>query len=573
MHRSHRSVPHLRRRFLPAIVATALLSQACATTGGQLAPAPAKGLPPPTEADFAVVARLREGTPARIAAQAERLWRLWTTGDEEDAEVCASEPGTGCPAEPTEDDLGSLRRVRAASCGDERRALRLLEAHLAAEFAAQETAALRERAGAIESGARLEVDGEAYSFRELGSLLARETDHGRRMRIAASAAPVLRDLDEVADETEARIAALAERLGYRDAAELRALSLPLPMSRLKSLAADFLKATDDAYRLALAEAARRELGIGPGELRRADLPALFAGVLFDVRYPREGGREALEKTFAGLGLGAKAVRIDDAARTHRLSRPACFPVAPPHDVRLALPPVPIADWRPLLREASCAMQAAHATPDRFELTSLGHPGAAAGLSLATAQLAETPAWLRSHTLLTEAEIEAQLAGAALQRLFVTRRAAGKILVASGRDYRASMELALGVPVMGTEGARWLSSREGGDSPRDFVSWLVGAMATARLEELHGAAWWEKREAGETLAGFWGEGGRLDPDRLAKVLGGERLEAGPLAARLVSRVAPLLRAPPPGRPPSSPPSKEDAAPLPEQGTPPDPVLSS
>lgn len=562
-------VPRFMSRTSRIPLFAALFLQACATTVAATAPAPRLG--PATDADRAAAERLRLETPKRIAAQAEALWSLWTTGDAEPV-PCQGEACGG----PTESDVLSLRRVREASRDeDERRALGLLEAHLVGELVAKETAGLRDREEAVRAAPSLEVGGARHAFRELGALLAREADRERRHRIAAAAAPVLRELDEIAVAMGQKIDGLSLRLGYDDAAELEAIFLPLPAERLEALAESFLSSTDAEYRRALAEAARRELGLSGRELRRADLPRLFGGILFDVRFPREGGRAALDRTFASLGLEAPAaLRIDDAARPDRVERPACFPLRPPADVRLALPSAPTADWRPSFQAAACAWQAASVAEDRFEFTLLGSPGVARGLAQAVGDLPVSPGWLRTHTLLTEAEIRAQTAGEALQRLFVARRAAGRILAAKG-DHSESMSRALGVKSDSTEGSRWLSSRDGGDPPRDFVALLAGAMVRERLEALHGDSWWESDQAGRTLAALWGQGGRLDPDGLARMLGAKELESAPLARQLVARIAPLLRAPPrPKAQPRPEPPTEEPAPEaePEEEGPP-PALSA
>ncbi len=531
-------------------------------------------LAPPLPADFERVDAARLRIRARLASQAEQLWTRWTAapaaGEVDSQNVPGSSAMTRMPGDEDVASLPSIRKVRHATDDpDERRALEFLEAHVASEILAGELAELDEASRLLESTGTFEALGARHAFHHLGQLLADERDPARRRALAAGSAAVAEELDRMAVVRDAKAEAVARRLGYAGAAALGASLAHVDPEALARLADAFLSATEPTFRLAFAEAARRELGLPLHELRRSDLPRLFRGLTFDARFPGDGSRAALESTLDRLGIDRQAIRVDDEPRESKLPHPACFPIHPPDDIRLSLPsPSPEGDWRPLFREFGCALHAAHVEVDRFEFRQLGHQASADGLAQLIEGLPESAAWLRAHTRLTWREIDAQLAGAALEDLFLARRRAARILFDRQRDagpdeaaeveeaYGAAMERAFLFPIGAEVGSRWLLERDGRySSASAFTSTLLAAALEAGLEAAYGEAWWERREAADDLRRLWSSGNRASPDELARVAGADGLSIQPLVEKLSARLAPLL-VPPPLPPPE--PAPEPAA---------------
>ncbi|AKU91842.1 hypothetical protein [Vulgatibacter incomptus] len=532
----------------------------------------------PSKKDRERVVDARREAEGLLTRQAELLHRAWVEG----AAPGAVSAETALFSKET---IESVRRVRTAEREpDRRQALGLLEAYLTGEQVARELEELDARVASLEAGARFEAGGEIHALRELGRLLAAEPDSGRRSALAAAAAVATRPIAAALGERNGRMEALARKLGYRDASALGAFVHQVDRDALNTLAGDLLDSTGSAFRSALDNAARRELGLEPGELRRPDLPRLFRGVTFDARYPSDGGGlEAILSTFETLGIGFDGVRRESASADGGAD-PACFPMRPPSDVRLVLGAAPAADWGALFLEAGCAAQAAHAEGEGFELLQLGNRASVEGLARVVEGLTESPAWLRDHTLLTVTEAEAQLAGSALRRLFLARRTAAHLLFdrersglaagkAAGRS-RELLEQAFLFPIA-PDATADLEPRVPFAGSERFVAEILAATIEEQLESRHGERWWSSGEAGAELLRLFALGARASPDELARAAGAEGLGVGPWVRKLERRLAPLLAAPPSPEPSrAEPPPAPAPAPVQEEreALPPDLVSS-
>lgn len=521
-------------------------------------------IPRPDGEDHERVEAARRGAREALLAQGEQLWLRWTGSEA----AVQGRPEAGSD-ELTPEALASIRLVRDASVDpEERRALEHLEIFVVGKLVSEGTQELEGKIQALLRGATFETGGGEVSFAELGTLLAAEGDREGRARIARDARQVALQLQALEEERDQLLRELAEELGYRDPAHLGEALLGREGAALASLAEQLLDETDSLFRRAFAEAARRELGLSLDELQRADLPRLFRGITFRVRQQREGAKAAVEGTLEELGLklgGVRGLRIDLEERQAKLQQPACFPIDPPGDVRLSLPPAwATEDWRSIWREVGCALRAAHVEEERFEFRKLGPAATGEAFAQLFEGLAEDPRWLRSHLALAAVELDAQAAGAALLRLFLMRRAAATFLYererlsgsASGGpfgSYQAAMERAFAFPVRGPGATRFVTDRLGLVGAGEALGTeLFAATLASHLERTHGPRWWEVKEAGSALVRLWAKGSRRSPTELIQSLGGESLGVEPLIRRLEERLAPLLLPPPADEEPEAPP---------------------
>jgi len=527
---------------LLSLVVAAMLFAGCATTAATTKPSHALGKP--SRADRAAVAEIRTEAEALLRGQAELFWQAWTTGAPVNVEALYAAHGGVFDVEL----LWSLHRVRNAERDAEaKRTLTFLENWLAGELLARATAEQSTQLATLEASATFTVDGEPHDWRELEPMLAGESDPERRAAIQQAALPVLRQLGEVLAARRGRLEQAAKDGGYRSALHAAAALRGSEPAAIDRLAADVLDATDPLYAHAFGSMTRTQLGLELAEMQRADVPRLFAGPGFLARFPEAGAQAALAATLQELGLSADAIRMETKAPS---GRPLAFAVAPPADVRLALPAT-ARDWAPVFREAGAALHAAHAEAGPFEHTMLGNEATAEAFAVLFENLTTDPAWLREHTGKTAAEASAHAAGAGVKRLYLARRHAGRLAFqvawAEGKEkprtlYRRSMERAYGFRLGATDTAWYAVDQDewlyGADTLR---AWILAAMLEEHFVAKYGEAWWQSAEAGKELAALWSRGNRDTPEEVARRIGAKRLDPKALARQLQGRLGAILPA--------------------------------
>ncbi|WP_373044260.1 hypothetical protein [Vulgatibacter sp.] len=518
----------------------------CATSAATTSTTSVRRIGKATEADRKLVAEVRDQAAALLQGQAELFWEAWTKGTPVDVEAHYASHEALFTATRFE----AVQRVRAAEKDpDGRRALHFLESWLAGEILARSTAEHSTRLAGIEAAATFGLDGEKHGWRELEPMLAAEADPERRAAMQQAALPVLHSLGEVLHAKRERLEAVARTLGYESTLDAAAALRQSSPAAIDALAGGVLAATDGLHTKAFTSLARRQLGTELGALRRSDMPRLFSSLGLFVRFPSADALPALEATLQGLGLDASALRVEPRAPS---GRPLALAVAPPQDVRLALPAA-ARDWAPIFHEAGLALHAAHTAPGAFEHALLGNEASAEAFAVLFENLTTNPAWLRDQTGMTAAEAAAHASTAAARRLYQARRHAARlgyqIAWANGVDqpralYRAAMERAYGFPLSGTDAAWYAVDQDewlfGADALR---AWMLAAMIEEHLVAAHGEAWWLSAEAGRALAALMESGNRETPDEIAQRIGAKALDPQAFVRQLEGRLGVLLTPPP------------------------------
>jgi hypothetical protein len=559
--------------YLPAVF---LALAACATAPTvppdaslPLPPGPlfAPTLPPADPALVLAVEGIRTEVRKVHEAQAEALWRAWAEGATVDPTGLA-----GRDELYAAETVGAVRRVREGTVDPvERRALLFLETYLAGEHLARATAVETSRIAARLATATVTTGELTVPFADLDVRLAAEPDRERRAALERAAAPVLREVEALRWAEEQAIDRAIRTLGYRGYADLGVALRQMELERMAALARKFLDDTEAPYRKAFAEAARRELGLSPEEVRRSDVPRLWRGIGYDAGFPRVRSLPAVEATLAGLGLELRdaRVRLDDGERPGKVERPLCVPVRVPGDVRLSVRPAAgVAGWAGLLHEVGHAQHFAHAANGTFELDVLGNHVTGDAFALLFEGLLEDPAWLEAHSDLGRPERPAFLATEATKKLYLLRQYAartvfeyewriGRLGNGPPRDaWRRHMEAALGFPLSPDDAFRWALRDEDFFASADHLrAFLLAAMLEDRLSQSFGPRWWQEPAAGRFLQSLWSTGNRDRPLELARTLGYPSLDPTPLIRRLTDAVS----VPAPAAAPASPPAAVSARP--------------
>jgi hypothetical protein len=204
-----------------------------------------------------------------------------------------------------------------------------------------------------------------------------------------------------------------------------------------------------------------------------------------------------------------------------------------------------------LHEAGHALHDALTQEKRFELTKLGTITVSEVFALLFEDLTQDSAWLHDQTPLNGERESTYLAVSAAYRLYLLRRAAGRLLfeVQLHHDpkqdpaelYRTVMSRTYQLPLGNEDIAHARVEQEDFYASADtFRAWFLAAQLEAQLKTRFGDAWWKRAESGALLKQLWAPGNGATPEELAAMWGDTGLEGGIRPEALLMRLgaAPL-----------------------------------
>jgi hypothetical protein len=531
----------------------------------------------------AEVARLASEAEALLKTQEELVWRYWAEG----ARADVTSTYVGRSGLFSLDNLRKIDRQRQRTTDPrELRALTALQSHFAGEYISQQLEEVNDAIANLEASLSFQVDGREVRWRDLERLLANEKSAVKRKALYTEATPALERLNQLLRRREERTEELVRELGYSSyeafGGELRQADL----GRLGLLAEEVLQVTEAPYKQVMERLAQRELGQSFASLTRADLPRLFRPRDVDTFFVKDDMLRRAHGTLAGMGLDfseMKNVRIDARDVKRKNPRPLTLGIGVPGDVRLSVRPAEGAlEQARLLHELGHALHYAFTKESRFELAKLGNPTVTEAYAALFEDLMEDPVWLEEHAGLSGKERAEFLAAASAHKLFLIRRAAGRLLYqlalhrqedADARElYRALLARTDVMPATDDDVARYLVDQEDFFQSADsFRAWFLAGQLQGQLKARFGPAWWHSPEAGVYLKGLWAHGNALSAREVAQHMGENGISPDVLLLRLGTTLqvpvtldareqeAPKNEAPTPTAPASPEPSASKTAP--------------
>jgi hypothetical protein len=578
---------------LPALVLTLGLS----ALGGCVSARSTTPAPLTEEQKLAAeVTRLSSEAAALLKSQEEMVWRYWALGER--ADVVSTYVGrSGLFSLDNIRDIDQLRQ--RTTDPRELRALTALQSHFSGEYLSQQLAEVNDAIANLEASLSFPVDGREVRWRDLERLLANEKSALKRKALYTAATPALERLNQLLRRREERTQELVRELGYPSyeafGGELRQADL----ARLGLLAEEVLEATEAPYKEVMGRLAQSELGLPFASLTRADLPRLFRRREVDGLFPKGELLLRAHGTLAGMGIDLaemKNVRIDTRDDVKRKNpRPLTLGIEVPGDVRMSVRPIEGAmEQARLLHEFGHALHYAFTKEKRFELAKLGNPTVAEAYSALFEDLMEDPVWMEEHAGLSGKERAEFLAAASAHKLFLIRRAAGRLLYQlavhrqEGADAREVYKVILArmdaMPVTDDDVARYLVEQEDFFQSADsFRAWFLAGQLQGQLKARFGPSWWHEPDAGKFLKELWAHGNALSAREVAQAMGENGITPDVLLLRLgttlgvpitldargTPEAAPKGEAPAPTAPasPESTPAAPPAAPAPATPAPP------
>jgi hypothetical protein len=516
-----------------APLATALLLVvACSTPSGT---APSE--PSPAEAARTALAAEVKALSARAQAllhtQDELVWKSWTEGTPGD--LAQTYAGTDSWLNPAA--IASVDRLRQMTTDPlERRALTHLHAYLVTEWLAQKTADLSEAAAKLEQTLMFGPAGQERPYRTLEVLLASERSALRRRSLYESATPAVAKLAEVLGQRRARTEALVGELGIAPAALIAELR-DAELDRLVALANQVLTATQGAFATTLGRLSWTELQLPVERVGRADIPRLFRLQAQDTAFPKAEVYGRATGTLKGLGVdlaAMKNVTVDLKDTPGKNPRGLVLGVVVPGDVRMSLTPVGgVRDERETLHQMGHVLHDGLTQEKRWALAKLGNRTVGEAWSFLMEDLTLDPLWLERVAGVSGDAQSAWRISASAQRLFLLRRAAGKVVFNAaartpGADvaglYRQVMGRTYGFPMTAADDARAELDREEFLAAADYLqAFLLAAQLEQQLRGRFGPSWWQEKKAGDWMRGLLAPGTGVSAEGLARAIGEDHVD--------------------------------------------------
>jgi hypothetical protein len=451
----------------------------------------------------------------------------------------------------TRDQLDALRGAEAAATdADERERLYRLrrtceEGTVDAELAGRED----DLENAL-LAARLTFDGEEIPLRTAEAKLAVLPEYAKREQLGeltrtvdASFNEGRRELLAARDELEAELSGEPATVARNEAQkQISLLELESVLRRAADdSAADFERLRDRWF----------DRLLGP---ERAEVPG-SAHVRWIRRlsplestYPKDRSVEVCLATVSAIGFELEAIpniRLDLEDRPQKSPR-ACVIAADPPEVVYLITRAQggLSDYQSFLHEAGHALHYAGCDPQlpwTFRAISRDH-ALTEIYSYIFEAVSREPGWHAQHFGLSDAQAEENAEATHFLEALLYRRYAAKLRFELGfwdafaaergsspRNYESLLTAATGLRF---DARAYLSDMDAGFYSADYLrAWIRSAQLSTYLRREIGGDWWRSSPTGEILRGLFAEGTRPSSEEVARRLGFEPLDTGPLVAEL------------------------------------------
>jgi hypothetical protein len=453
----------------------------------------------------------------------------------------------------TREQLDALRGAEAdATDADEAERLYRLRRSCEGGIVDAELATREDELSNALLAARLTFEGEEMPLRNAEAQLAILPEYARREELGELA----RALDSSFNDER------RELLAARDDLQAELSGEPDTVARNEAQKQISLRELEEALRQAAEDVSAEYDGLrerwfdrllGP---ERAEVP-LSAHVRWlrrlsplESTYPKERSVEICVDTVRALGFDLESIpniRLDLEDRPQKSPRACVIPVDPPEIVYLITRAQGgISDYQAFLHESGHALHYAGCDPRlpwTFRAISRDH-----ALTEIYSYIVETvsrePGWHALHFGLSDAEAEENAEATRFLEALLFRRYAAKLRFELGfweafpaehgessRDYGPLLTAATGLRY---DGRAYLSDMDAGFYSADYLrAWIRSAQLSSYLRREVGEEWWRSSGTGKILRDLFAEGTRPSTEEVARRIGYEPLDTGPLVAELTA----------------------------------------
>ncbi|HZC74647.1 MAG TPA: hypothetical protein VE220_01635 [Gaiellaceae bacterium] len=399
-------------------------------------------------------------------------------------------------------------------------------------------------------GARLTFDGEELPLRSAEAKLAVLSDYAQREELGELALELDASFNEQRRELlVAREELEAELSGEPDAVARNGAEKQVSLRELESVLRRTADAADDEYARLRRTWFERLLGPERAELpTSAHLRWLRRLSPLEATYPKERSVEVCVETVRRLGFELEEIpniRLDLEDRPQKSPR-ACViaPDAPEIVHLITRAQGGLSDYQAFLHEAGHALHFAGVGSGlSYTFRNISRDHALTEIySYIVEAVTREPGWHALHFGLSDAEAEENAQAVRFLEVLLYRRYVAKLRYELGfwgafpeehgessRDYAPLLTDATGLRY---DARGYLSDMDAGFYSADYLrAWIRSAQLNTYLRREVGEDWWRSAGTGEILRGLFAEGTRPSTEDIARRLGFDPLDTGPLVAEL------------------------------------------
>jgi hypothetical protein len=453
----------------------------------------------------------------------------------------------------TQEQLEALRAAEAAAADlDERERVYRLRRTCEAGIVDRELAAREDELANALLAARLTFDGEEMPLRTADAKLAVLPEYGKREELGK----IARALDASFNEQRrgllvARDDLEAELSGERGAVARNEVEKQISLRELESVLRRASEEVAEEYGKLRTRWFERLLGPERDEQpANAHVRWLRRLSPLEATYPRERSVEVSVATVGALGFDLEAIpniRLDLEDRPQKSPRACVIPADPPEIVHLITRAQGgLSDYQSFLHEAGHALHYAGCDPRlpwTFRALSRDH-ALTEIYSYIVEAVSREPGWHALHFGLSDEEAARNAEATRFLEALIFRRYAAKLRFelgfwdafpaeqgGSAGDYEPLLTAATGLRY---DERGYLADMDAGFYSADYLrAWIRAAQLNAYLRREVGEDWWRDRATGEILRALFAEGTRPSSEDVARRLGFDPLDTGPLVAELIS----------------------------------------
>jgi oligoendopeptidase F len=421
------------------------------------------------------------------------------------------------------------KRYQEETNPNKKEQLKLLFYDLSDFFLYRKVIAIDDQLATFFNKTKVKVDGEKITFHNLGPLIGKSADFGKREKFHKAYLGVIKEVNQDFLLTfKSVLKSIKSDLGFEGYIDFYQKKKTIDYSQFQKTIFEINSQLQSLYHRKMRKFVEENLHHPWQNLKSCHLNYLRSLNRFDQYFPKEKLMPVFTASMKGLGIDIKKqknIKIDTAKRPGKNPRAVCYNAKVPQEVHLIIKSVGgFYDFEAFFHEGGHAEHFAHVkTSLPFAFRHLESSAALPELfSFLFESLARNPLWLEKYLNLSQ-EIAQQVAyESEMVNLFMLIRYLAKF----SYEYQlfSSGDLSLGPQLYAETLTKftnfvynpvdYLNDMDGTFYSADYLrAWIGEAQLTGFFKKKYGPYWFEKREVGDWLKKIWAKGSQFDLEEI------------------------------------------------------------